>query len=231
MEYDRGQTTFSCPNGFQRLMSSRYDGGWSGPLLLDETDSVLGDFEGLSVSADAGGGFLVAYVKTRSIDERGVFALRYLPGHGWQRPEQVGGMGWRPVLAADADGNALVAWYGADRALHARVFDARTGAWAPEQDVPGTSGAGIESYSVAMGGPRRGVLAWTFTPGEEGGNVMVSVLVDGLWGEPRSLHPAGDRAVGRPALAMDPAGNAIAAWAEYEGTNESIWANRFEAAR
>jgi hypothetical protein len=30
---------------------------------------------------------------------------------------------------------------------------------------------------------------------------------------------------------MDPSGNVLAAWAEYEGTSESIWANRYEAAR
>lgn len=232
MEYDRGQSTFSCPDGFQRLMSSRYDGGWSGPVLLDQTDRVLGDFQGLSVAVDARGGALVTYVKTHSIDERGVFALRYLPGGGWQRPEQLGSTGWRPVLAADADGNAVAAWYGGDRALHARVFDAAAATWTPEQQVPGTSGAGIDNYSVAMGGPRLAVLAWTFTPGEEGGTVMASVLAGGTWGEARSLHAGADgRAVGPPSVAMDPSGSAVAAWAEYEGTNESIWANRFQARR
>jgi hypothetical protein len=231
MEYDRGPRTFGCPDGSQRLMSSRFDGRWSSPELLDQTETVLGDMEAISVAADARGGALVTYVKTRSVDERGVFALRFRPGGGWQRPERLGDAGWQPVLDGDGEGNALVAWWGTDHRLHARAFDARSQAWSPVQDVPGSSGVGTESYSVATGGPRQGLVAWTLFEGDTG-NVLASLLAGGSWSEAQSLHAgAAGRAVGRPSVAMDPSGNAIAAWAEYEGTNESIWANRFVASR
>lgn len=232
MEYDRGPTTFGCPDGSERLMSSRFDGRWSPPVLLDETETVLGNLEALSVTADARGGTLVTYVKTRGVDDRGVFALRSLPGGGWQRPERLGDAGWRPALDGDAEGNALVAWWGMDHRLHARAFDARSQTWSPVQDVPGSSGVGTESYSVAMGGPGQGLVAWTLLEGGAGSNVLASLLAGGSWSEAQPLHAgAAGRAVGRPSVAMDPSGTAIAAWAEYQGTNESIWSNRFTPAR
>lgn len=99
------------------------------------------------------------------------------------------------------------------------------------QDVPGSSRVGTEGYSVATGGPGLGVVAWTLFQGETAGTVMASRLAGASWSEAQLLHAgAAGRAVGRPSVAMDPSGDAIAAWAEYQGTSESIWANRFEAA-
>lgn len=232
MEYDRGQRTYSCDDGFQRLMSSRYDGRWSAPVQIDQTATTLESLERISVAADAQGGAMVTYVKTRSFDNRGVFAQRYVPGRGWLAPELLAGQAWTPALAADRDGNALVVWWGGDRRLHARSFDARSETWTPAQEVPGTQGVGTESFAVAISGPGLGLAAWLAYDGNlpEQVTVMASLFSGGSWSEARLLQaPAHGEAVGRPALAMDPAGNALAAWAEFDGTRESIWANRFEA--
>jgi hypothetical protein len=231
MEYDRGTTTYSCSNGTQRLMSSRFDGGWGSATRLDETETWLGSLEAISIAADARGGAMVAYVKTRSYDDRGVFVQRYVPGRGWQGPEALGTAARTPRLALDRDGNALLVWAGGDRRLHGRWFDARSGAWMPDQILPGTNDVVSTDFAIAIGGPGLGLAAWTmfdWQGDDPRGAVMATLFSGSGWKDPVALQAPGHwPAVSPPALAMDPSGNAIAAWAESDRTSVRIWANRF----
>jgi hypothetical protein len=186
-------------------------------VRLDETETWLGSLEAISVSVDAQGGAMVVYVKTRSYDDRGVFAQRYGPARGWQGPEPLGTGARTPRLALDREGNALVVWSGSDRRLHGRWFDARTATWAPEQTLPGTQDVGSTDFAIAIAGARRGLAVWTLFDwqGDDPlGTVKASVFAGAGWSDSLPIQAPEHWPAVSPSLAMDPSGNAMATWAD-----------------
>ena len=52
-------------------------------------------------------------------------------------------------------------------------------------------------------------------------------LAGGSWGSPAALQASGNP-VDDPMVAIDPCGNAVAIWSEFEASRKRVWANRFE---
>ncbi|NNK07183.1 MAG: Ig-like domain-containing protein [Myxococcales bacterium] len=50
---------------------------------------------------------------------------------------------------------------------------------------------------------------------------------DGQWGEPVLIEIRNAGSARFPRVALDPNGNAVAVWAQWDGTRRNIWANRF----
>ena len=88
-------------------------------------------------------------------------------------------------------------------------------------------------FVIAIDGPRLGLAVWTifdWQGDDPRGTVMAGLFSGSGWKDPVPLQAPGHwPAVSPPALAMDPSGNAIAAWAESDRTSVRIWANRFTA--
>jgi hypothetical protein len=187
------------------------------------------------VAMDAHGGAMVAYVKSPRFDDRRVSAQRYLPGRGWQPPQVLGTDGRDPKVALDRDGNALVVWSGGDRRLHGRWFRVREEVWEPEQAVPGSEDVAGTGFAISVGPAGHALAVWSrWTPSGDDDAAFAAVMASrftagGRWPDAVSIQrPSPQAADGWPSLAMDAGGNAIAVWAETDGTSVSIWANRLQ---
>ncbi len=51
---------------------------------------------------------------------------------------------------------------------------------------------------------------------------------DGQWGDPVLIEISNAGNATQPQVALDPNGNAVAVWNQYDGIRTNIWANRFE---
>ncbi|MGB5696611.1 MAG: Ig-like domain-containing protein [Polyangiales bacterium] len=148
--------------------------------------------------------------------------------------EQVStGLSSRPQVAVDAQSNALAAW-------EYEVVDG-TGIWAnrytrvdlwgePEQIDDGSGGAAKPRLAADDAG--NGFVVWEqTTPGTSIVNIWTNRYTVGEgWGTPALLQNGEVTQARSPAVAADPAGNAIAVWVQREmsGTNQVVWAIRYE---
>jgi hypothetical protein len=134
-------------------------------------------------------------------------------------------------VAFDAAGNALVVWTQFDGTRHniwANRYSASTGLW-------GVAGP-IETDTLEASGPQvafdatgNALVVWTqidSTPYNIWANRYSAST--GLWGVAAPIETnAGFDFV--PRVAIDATGNALAVWTQFDGTNYSIWANRYSA--
>jgi len=130
----------------------------------------------------------------------------------------------RPRVGLDSEGRGLGVWNTINGPSFAR-FDFPRG-WGPTQAVVSAVGAEAEDLAVNPGGD--GFIVWRQrfrSLGEE--QVLASRYVNDQWEAAQPLD-ATSNGTGSAAIAVDPCGNAIAVWAEYELGRIRVWANRFE---
>ena len=74
------------------------------------------------------------------------------------------------------------------------------------------------------------MVAWQETDTATGrGRVWAARYTGGAWGARESLQASSNEA-NAPAVSIDPCGNAVAIWSEFESGRTRIWANRYETA-
>ena len=99
------------------------------------------------------------------------------------------------------------------------------GAWGAPRLVVSVPSAGPVRLAVSAGGDA--MVAWRQSAENGPSRAFAARLAGGSWGEPAALqasgHPSDD-----PMVAIDPCGNAVAIWAEFEASRKRVWANRFE---
>jgi len=186
--------------------------GWAPAERIDglQAEKLEAEYTA-AVALDPGGNGLVVWAS------QGIVAARFVAGRGWTDPERIGTapafFEYRAV-SIDPFGRALVTWVDFPRG------------WGPTQAVVSAVGAEAEDLGVNPGGD--GFIVWRQrfrSLGEE--QVLASRYVNGKWEAAQPLE-ATSNGTGRAAIAVDPCGNAIAVWAEYEPGRIRVWANRFE---
>ncbi len=138
------------------------------------------------------------------------------------------------VLAAGPGGNAIAMWAmydGTRNNIWANRFDATTGRWGTAEIIETGSGdaalpqVGMDNHGNAMAvwhqhdGMRNNVWSNRYTAGT--GHWGVSALIETDNGDIDAL--------GRPTIAVNGSGNAVAVWAQSDSVRTNIWANRYSA--
>jgi hypothetical protein len=216
---------------YSSIFAARYAGGvgWEAPALLEGAD---GDAQDPAVALDASGAGTAVWSQFDGT-RNNVWAARLAPGAGWGTPVLLerSDTGWAlaPKVAAGSTGDALAVWQQSD-GVRTNVWGARYQAglgWgAPELVERSDSGDALRA-EVAVDGAGNGVAVWHQFAGARFG-VFGNRYVGGAgWGSPAALDGgAGGDAV-LPDVAVDPSGNAVAAWYQYDGTRNNVWAARF----
>jgi hypothetical protein len=148
-------------------------------------------------------------------------ATRMHGAGGWSAPLEIRrpGIGSRPRAGIDPNGNAailLVHDIGADRVVQASFRRGFGGQW-PEPNDLSESVHEVRAHDVALDASGNVVAAWAERT--DTGVVIEAESRDaasGVWGAPVRLWHGGN-VTGGPALAVTPAGEAVAAWVE-DGT-------------
>ena len=142
----------------------------------------------------------------------------------------------QPQVAADGSGNSLAVWTEFDGAnLRVRAAFARDGKKFGEAET--LSAAGFDAFEpqVAFDGNGKAYVVWTRF---DGANTRVEAASRSRWGhfDPAVALSAAGQDAFEPQIAVDPKGNAVAAWTGSDGTNLRVQAafkpkwSSFEAA-
>ena len=162
------------------------------------------------VGVDAAGGAVVAYV-----DDSGTIQTASRPASAlavWGTPADLGA-GTSPRLAVDPSGRAVVAYRDGSGAVRAATRDSAAGSWSSPLALSSSPVAAGVVLRVAMDASGDAVAVWSTSAT----TVEAAVRPAGAaWGPAVILCTGCDK----PALAVDGAGNAVAAWVR-SGRGES----------
>jgi hypothetical protein len=137
-----------------------------------------------------------------------------------------GGRAAGPRVGVDADGRGMGVWNEQTVGPTFAVYE--RGAWGPPQLILAAPGAGPIALAVSTGGDA--MVAWRETDAATGrgpvcGRRATRVALGGRASVQVSSNEPND-----PAVSIDPCGNAVAIWSEFESGRARIWANRYETA-
>ena len=215
------------------IWSNRYVAGtgW-GTAELIETDSA-GDALLPQVAVD-GSGNVVAIWYQDDGTRFNIWSNRYVAGTGWGVAELIetdnAGHALYPQVAVDVSGNAVAVWHQYDGTTYniwSNRYVAGTG-WGMAELIE-TDNAGHAYYpQVAADASGNAVAVWEQHDGTRN-NIWSNRYVAGTgWGTAELIETNEDSAE-HPQVAVDPSGNAVAVWYQYDGTRNNIWSNRYVA--
>jgi hypothetical protein len=181
------------------------------------------------VAFDAAGQALLVWPQTQgSIGPGRVWSASYAGGR-WSAGVVVstgGGSAVNPHVGIDGAGVGTAAWNESQAGIASARWE--RGAWGAPRLVVSAPSAGPVRLAVSAGGDA--MVAWNETDASTGrGRVWAARSAGGSWGSREALQASGNPP-NDPTLAMDPCGDAVAIWAEHEGGQKRVWANRYETA-
>jgi hypothetical protein len=240
---DDGSGTF-----FNRVWATRYvadagtQNGWQAAQPIDDG---TGNAIRVALAVNAGG---TAFAAWRQYDGASgynfIWVNRYLPGAGWEGPRRIedgnaGDADW-PDVAADEEGNAIVVWYQDDgsgvRNVWSNRYSAADNSWEGPGVRQGDSQFDAITPRIAMDRDGNGVAVWreaeTTGPNPTGPYSVWSAHFDASgvgWQEAQRIGEgdATGEQKNAPHVAMDRAGNAMAVWAESDGSYFHVYSNRY----
>jgi PKD domain-containing protein len=189
------------------------DGDWQEPVTVGEVNTMAAPEPWIAVDAD--GNATVVWKD----EVAGVIVSAYRPvGEPWEAPVEVSGAGaYVPQAAVGAEGDATVIWMRFDGAMYVveSAFRPADGEWEGPTVVsePGEEGGNPQ---IALGAQGDVMAIWR---GEGGGYDAVRASYrppGGDWQPVVNVSGEGEE-VHSPQIALDPSGNALAAWGASDG--------------
>jgi hypothetical protein len=198
---------------------------WGAAALIEHDDT--GDASHPQVVADGNGNAVAAWAQSDGSHIR-IRANRYVAGSGWLTPISIDSDNTdaaSPQLAMDGSGNAVVVWTQAG-SIWTNRYTAGVG-WGAATSIS-SGGTTVAAPQIAVDSNGDAVAVWQQLAGAQN-NVWASHYLAGWgWGTATTISDgAGDATI--PQVAADASGNAVAVWAQFDGTRDNIMANRYLA--
>jgi LysM repeat protein len=216
----------------ESMYAARYNAStnsWTAPQLLENTNGAVNPGPESNSVAISGAHMAVAW---RQFDgtATSIYLSRFVSG-SWTAPQLLDGTtqeGLHPEVAIDPNGNATVVWRQRDLAqgqfrIHSRRWDATTATLGPIQQL---NNNGDRQPRLQFDAQGNGFLLW------RGGGVFARRfdVATGTWGTEVQIHNDSNNDAWDGELSVDAAGNAMAVWVENDGTANSVYARRYNAA-
>ncbi len=214
------------------IWANRYTpgSGWDAAGLI-ETDNA-GHAKNPQVAMDPDGNAMVVWYQSDGT-MNSILANRYTPASGWGTPEPIetdnAGDAWDPQVAVDSEGNAIAVWY--------QSAVSRYNIWANRYTPSGGWGAAglIETKNtgdamypqVAVDPAGNSVVVWMQSDGTRNNIWANRYTASHGWSTAGLIETDNAGDAYEPQVAVDSLGNAIAVWAQYDGTLFSIRASRY----
>jgi len=203
---------------------------WQVPVQISNGENSIGYTYNGAVGMDAAGDAMAVYYAWNG-DGHGytVYAAYYDHGVGWQSPiaiDQPYDWSYSPFVAVNAFGDAAVVWQvwtGSTYEIYSNHYVPGTG-WATASFISASTNY---SYgpSVAIDGSGNAIATWYQY---DGGTYHVYVTRFSTtlgWSAPLLAGTSANYSV-YPSVAMDPEGNGIVSWIEWDG-QYNIWAKLY----
>ena len=214
--------------------ANRYlDGtGWGAAELI-ETDNARSALDP-QLAINASGNAMVVWFQSDGTRDN-IWANRYVTGTGWGAAELIetdnAGSADYPQVAIDASGNALAVWAQHDGTKYnilTNRYVTGTG-WGAAELIGTDNVGGAYNPQLAIDPSGNAMAVWR-QPDDFRNNIWANRYVaETGWGTAELIETDNVSGAYSPQLAIDPSGNAMAVWEQYDGSRNNIWANRYVA--
>ena len=213
------------------IWANYFDGAAWGTAELIETDNT-GNAYYPKIAIDAAGNAIAVWYQFDGT--RYNIWANYFDGAAWGTAELIetdnAGDAGGPQIAFDAAGNAIAVWYqddGTRENIWANYFDGTD--WGTAELIE-TDNAGYASIpQIAFDAAGNAIAVWVQSDGSRR-NIWANYFDGAAWGTAELIETDNAGDAGGPQIAVDATGNAIAVWAQDDGTRYNIWANCFDGA-
>jgi len=154
-----------------------------------------------------------------------VVVARYAITGGWSAPLTLAPTGSNPDVHVGEGGEACVVW----EADTGWIFATRSiplGAWSDPERISGFPD-GSRTPQVVVDGLGATIVAWSQFEGEIESVWAVMAEPDGAWSEGEPLELDDTHETRHPQLAVSYSNEAVAIWAQSDGTDRRIWTARY----
>lgn len=211
------------------IWANRYEpgSGWGTATLL-ETDNTS-DVRPPQVAVDPFGNVTAVWIQSDNTFSN-VWSNRYVPGSGWGTAtllETEEGGASQARVAVDGSGNAIAVWRlhnGIRLSLWANRYVSGVG-WGTAALAETSNEEDTHDPDLAVDSDGNINMIWLMTEGIRFDLWANRYVVDSGWGTATLVATSPGGISGRPQIAVDPAGNATAVWAQSDGPFVNIWAN------
>ena len=200
--------------------------GWGSAVRIESTD--LGSAQAPEIALDNAGRAIAVWQQAEGA-RSDIWANRFSEG-AWGTAVRLetddNGDATAPKIAIDEAGNAFAVWLQSDGSrIDVRASRFVGGAWtAPTTIESGDGNARTPALAVDASG--NALAVWTQYAGTRT-DTWANRFSGGSWGTPVRIDVSDVGSTYEPRVAVDPAGNAIAVWAQYDLARDNIWASRF----
>jgi hypothetical protein len=211
--------------------------GWGTATLIETNDT--GDAVGPVVALDPNGTGIAVWTQYDGFSDS-IWANRFVPGTGWGTATVIEtddtGPAYVPHIALDPDGNGLAVWQQYDPVgfrynIWGNRFAPETG-WGTAILIETNDTGDARGPKVAFDPAGNGIAVWEQYDEVSSFryNIWANRYVAGVgWGTPTLIETDDTGDASQPKIALDPDGNGIAVWEQYDGYRYNIWANRYVA--
>jgi len=219
---------------YTNIYANRFDarsGSWQGAALIE---GGTGDARYPQIAVDDSGNAIALWYQNDGSHDS-IYANRFDARSGiWQGVtliESGAGNAYTPQIAIDGSGNAIALWYqydGSHDSIYTNRFDAHSGSWQGETLIESsTESAGYPQ--IAVDGSGNAMAVWRQYNGSKYDiHANYFDARSGSW-QGAALIESDTGDTFKPQITVDGNGNAIALWYQYDGSHDSVYANRFDA--
>ena len=225
--------------GVDSIYANRYvtDSGWGTPELIESGSGIALSPQ---IAVDGSGNAIVVWQQADGAGINSIYANRYVAGSGWGTPELIesgSGTAEGSSIAMDSGGNAIAVWDQDDGtgvwSIYANRYVAGSG-WGTETAIE-SDDLNAGSPMIAVDSSGNAVAVWEENAGEnDETRNNYSIHANGYaagsgWGAAADIGigtVTGE--VNSNRVAMDESGNAIAVWAQSDGTVFNIYSNTYD---
>lgn len=206
------------------------DGRWSTVWRIDATANTPDDPR---VGVDAQGNGVAVWGEGITRERREIWANRFTVDGGWgmavRLDSENAGDAERPQLAVNPSGHAVAVWHQSD-GVRENIWSSwltSDGEWEDPVLIEHNDAGHAGRPQVAMDPQGNAIAVWYQDDGSHIGIWANRLTLNAGWGNPRRIDGNGAGDTRAPFVAMDPSGNAVAVWRQWNGAQVQIWANRF----
>jgi dipeptidyl aminopeptidase/acylaminoacyl peptidase len=162
-----------------------------------------------------------------------IYANRYTPGDNWGTAtliETGTGNAYTPQVAFDSDGNAMAVWKQNDGSADSIYANRYTpgGNWGTATLIETGTGNAYKPQ-IAIDPDGNAIAVWIQNDGSHNSIYANRYIPGGNWGTETQIE-TGTGTAHDPQIAIDTDGNAMVVWYQYDGSYQSIYANRYTPA-
>lgn len=191
------------------------------------------------VTMDADGNAVAVWHQTNETSTFSVWSSRYPANTGWGTPQPIStnneGDAQHPQVAMDADGNAIAVWHQSDGTrfdIWFNRYEAADG-WGTAERIETNhpSEGNAKHPRVAMNAEGKAVAVWEWSYGPSVDVHTSQYTAAAGWSTSERIE-ANEGGSLKPKVVLDPAGNAVVVWTQADAgcLNDTVWANRYDAA-